>query len=163
MKGKRHGILACCIAVLGLVIFPNASVLAGDINGIAGYTLGERFDPKAASGKKKSDDDAIVYTVKPLTTDARISILTIRLTKQQQIHRISAYSAVVTPADCQTRMDQLRKQTEKQFPLLGYYAMDQSELFYQDDRTYTLDCIKKEGGIRLRQEYSDDKLANLAE
>jgi hypothetical protein len=47
--------------------------------------------------------------------------------------------------------------------MMGYYAMDQSELFYQDDRTYTLDCIKTDDGIRLRQEFSDDKLANLAE
>ena len=56
-------------------------------------------------------------------------------------------------------MTQLRIQTEKQFPKLGYYAMDQSEMFYQDDRTYTLECITTEDGIRLRQEYSDDKLA----
>ena len=59
----------------------------------------------------------------------------------------------------ETEMTALRKQTEKEFPALGYYAMDQSEMFYQDDRTYTLECIKFDGGIRLRQEYSDDKLA----
>ena len=56
-------------------------------------------------------------------------------------------------------MTQLRIQTEKQLPQLGYYAMDQSEMFYQDDRTYTLECVNTDDGIRLRQEYSDDKLA----
>lgn len=163
MKGKRHGILGSCIAILYLVFFSSSSALANDINGIAGYKLGDSFDKKTALSEEKANNDAIIYTVRPLVADARISILTIRLTKRQQIHRISAYSAVMTPADCQTRMDQLRKQTETQFPMLGYYAMDQSELFYQDDRTYTLDCIETNGGIRLRQEFSDDKLANLTE
>ena len=86
-------------------------------------------------------------------------MLTLRITKKQQIHRISAFSPILSAVDCETRMTQLRKQTEKQFPGLGYYAMDQSELFYETDRTYTLECINTNGGIRLRQEYSDDKLA----
>jgi hypothetical protein len=32
-------------------------------------------------------------------------------------------------------------------------------MFYQDDCTYTLECVNIDDGIRLRQEYSDDKLA----
>jgi hypothetical protein len=163
MIAKRYPAKIYHITFICLLYFLVYGALAADINGIAGYRLGETFDKKTALAEQKSDDNAIIYTVKPLVADSRISILTIRLTKQHQIHRISAFSPVMTPAECQTRMDQLRMQTEKQFPMMGYYAMDQSELFYQDDRTYTLDCIKTDDGIRLRQEFSDDKLANLAE
>ena len=144
--------------VFGLCII-SSSAQAADIQGIAGYTLGDVLDKQRVLNETKTDDGATVYSVKPLTSEQQVNTLTLRITQNQQIHRITAFSPVLTNADCQSRMTQLRIQTEKQFPQLGYYAMDQSEMFYQDDRTYTLECITTEDGIRLRQEYSDDKLA----
>lgn len=132
---------------------------ATDIQGIAGYRLGDVLDKKQVLNETKAEDGVTVYSVKPLASDKHVNILTLRITPKQQIHRISAFSHVLSAADCQTQMTQLRIQTEKQFPRLGYYAMDQSEMFYQDDRTYTLECVNTDEGIRLRQEYSDDKLA----
>ena len=132
---------------------------AADITGIAGYTLGDVLDKRQVLNETKSDDGITVYAVKPLSSTQQIDILTLRVTQKQQIHRISAFSPVISAANCQTQMNQLRKQTENQFPKLGYYAMDQSELFYEADRTYTLECVDNDAGIRLRQEYSDDKLA----
>jgi hypothetical protein len=137
----------------------SAVVLAIDIQGIAGYRLGEILDKTLVLTEAKEDGGAVVYRVKMLASEPLVELLTVRITTQQQIHRISAYSPVLTEKDCQTRMTELRIQTEKQFPKLGYYAMADGELFYQDDRTYTLDCARLDGAIRLRQEYSDDKLA----
>jgi hypothetical protein len=132
---------------------------AANITGVAGYTLGDVLDKGKVLDETKSDDGETIYTVKPLGSVQQFDLLTLRLTQKQQIHRISAFSPILSAADCETRMTKLRKQTEKQFPTLGYYAMDQSELFYEADRTYTLECIKSNRGIRLLQEYSDDKLA----
>ena len=132
---------------------------AGDIKGIAGYTLGEPLDKKLVLNSQKANDGANVYIVKLLKPEKLVATLAIRITQAQQIHRISAFSPVMTAVECENEMAALRKQTEKEFPALSYYAMDQSEMFYQDDRTYTLECVSSEAGLRLRQEYSDDKLA----
>lgn len=152
-KIKQH------IAILFLLCITSAGAQADDIQGIAGYTLGDVLDKKRVVNETKADDGVTVYTVNPLNTERQVYILKLRITQKQQIHRISAFSPILTDADCQTRMTQLRKQTEKQFPKLGYYAMDQSEMFYEGDRTYTLECVNTNDGVRLRQEYSDDKLA----
>ena len=147
------------IPILFFLCVTSFSAQATDIQGIAGYRLGDVLDKKQVLNETKAEDGVTVYSVKPLASDKHVNILTLRITPKQQIHRISAFSHVLSAADCQTQMTQLRIQTEKQFPRLGYYAMDQSEMFYQDDRTYTLECVDKDEGIRLRQEYSDDKLA----
>jgi hypothetical protein len=136
----------------------STSVQAGDIDGIAGYALGDVLDKKHVL-REKVDAGMTVYRVKPIAPDPQIDLLTVRTTDTLRIHRISAYTTVLTDKACQHRMTQLRIETEKQFPELGYYAMADGDLFYQDDRTYTLDCVKTEDGIRLRREYSDDKLA----
>lgn len=155
---RRH-----CAKHFSILLFflgmTSATAQAIDIQGIAGYTLGAVLDKQQVLRETKADDGAIVYSVKPLSSEQQVDILTLRITQKQQIHRISAFSPLLSAADCQTRMTQLRKQTEKQFPKLGYYAMDQSEMFYEADRTYTLECVNTADGIRLRQEYSDDKLA----
>jgi hypothetical protein len=147
------------MAIVLLLCLTANTALAGTINGIAGYLLGDRFNPRKAVAQHESGDGASVYTVRPRKSDALIERLALRLTPQGQIHRISAFSPPMSAAACQLKMDSLRKQTERQFPSLGYYAMDQSELFYEGDRTYTLECIHEKGKVRLRQEYSDDKLA----
>ena len=159
MKYLHRHIVKQCIAILFFLCITNFGAQAADIQGIAGYTLGDVLDKKRVLNETKADDGATVYTVKRLNSKQQVNILTIRITQKQQIHRISAFSPVLTDADCQSRITQLRIQTEKQFPKLGYYAMDQSEMFYQGDRTYTLECVNTDDGIRLRQEYSDDKLA----
>ena len=149
----RHLLLT---VLIGLFSF---SAQAADIQGIAGYTLGDVLNKDFILKEKKAEDGTTVYTVKLLQLASRVDILTVRITPTQRIHRISAYTPNLSAAECQTEMTSLRKQTEQHFPALGYYAMDQSEMFYQDDRTYTLECINTEGKVRLRQEYSDDKLA----
>ena len=159
MKYLHRDIIKQRITIVFVLCIISSSAQAADIQGIAGYTLGDVLDKNHVLNETKMDDGATVYSVKPLTSEQHVNILTLRITQKQQIHRISALSAVLTSADCQSQMTQLRIQTEKQFPQLGYYAMDQSEMFYQDDRTYTLECVNTDDGVRLRQEYSDDKLA----
>jgi hypothetical protein len=159
MKCLHRHIIKQRIATLLILGITSFSAQATDIQGIAGYMLGDVLDKKRVLNETKADDGATVYTVKPLSSEQQVNILALRITPKQQIHRITAFSPVLTAADCQIQMTQLRIQTEKQLPQLGYYAMDQSEMFYQDDRTYTLECVNTDDGIRLRQEYSDDKLA----
>ena len=159
MKCLHRHIIKQRIATLFILGITSFSAQATDIQGIAGYMLGDVLDKKRVLNETKADDGATVYTVKPLSSEQQVNILALRITPKQQIHRITAFSPVLTAADCQIQMTQLRIQTEKQLPQLGYYAMDQSEMFYQDDRTYTLECVNTDDGIRLRQEYSDDKLA----
>lgn len=146
-------------ALLFITYITSHAAQAAAIEGIAGYTLGSVLDKQQVLKESKAEDGVTVYSVTPLRSAQQVELLTLRITQKQQIHRISAFSTILSAADCQTRMSQLRKQTEKQFPVLGYYAMDQSELFYEADRTYTLECVNTDTGIRLRQEYSDDKLA----
>lgn len=147
------------IPVLLFLYIAGANAQAGGIQGIGGYTLGEALDEKLVLKETKTSDGVTLYRVKPIAASPQVDLITLRITRKRQIHRISADSPVLTETDCQTRMSRLRVQTEKQSPELGYYAMADGELFYQDDRTYTLDCVKTDSGIRLRQEYSDDKLA----
>lgn len=155
---RRNTIKQFCV-LLCLIYIPSPSTLAADIEGIAGYTLGTVLDKQQVLKETKMDDGATIYRVKPVGSPPQIELLTVRITQSHQIHRISADSPVLSAADCQTRMTQLRKQIEQQFPTLGYYAMDQSEMFYEADRSYTLECVNTDAGIRLRQEYSDEKLA----
>ena len=159
MRCLRHHSVKQFTILLLFLCSAYTSTQAADIQAIAGYTLGSVLEKQQVLNETKANDGTSVYSVKPLGSLQQVAMLTVRITQQQQIHRISAFSPVLSAADCQTRMMQLRKQTEKQFPKLGYYAMDKSELFYEDDRTYTLECINTDDGIRLRQEFTDDKLA----
>ena len=154
---KRRIVFVC------LMCFSAFGVQASDINGIAGYTLGDVFDKKLALDTQMSESGKTIYTVKLLKAEKLVDTLTIRVSKKQQIHRISAFSIAMSAAECQTQMNVLRKKIENRIPSLGYYAMDNSELFYQNERTYTLECIKSDDGVHFRQEYSDDNLAVQAE
>jgi len=144
------------LLLLGLAC---SRALAGGIEGIAGYALGATLDKQTVLKETRGDDGATVYDVKPLKTDQPLDRLTVLVTPGQQIHRISAFSPATTATACEKRMATMQMQIEKQSPELKYYAMHESEMFYQGDRTYTLECIKANDGVRLRQEYSDDKLA----
>jgi hypothetical protein len=137
--------------------------VAAEIQGVADYKLGDKFDTANVVDIEKSDDGSKVYIVKPASDDDLIARLAIRITREGKIHRITADSSVISSAECYTRLNNLRKSTENHHPEFGYYAMDQSELFYHSNRTYTLECIKSENGTRLRQEYSDDELAGLVD
>lgn len=137
--------------------------VTAEIEGTSGYLLGDKFNTANVVDIKKSDDGSKIYIVKPVSDGDLVARLAIRITPDGLIHRITADSSVISSAECYTRMNNLRKSTEQDHPDLGYYAMDQSELFYQSNRTYTLECIKSEDGTRLRQEYSDDELAGLVE
>ena len=61
--------------------------------------------------------------------------------------------------DCYNQMNAMRSATEERFPVLGYYAMGDNEMFIDDARTFTLECTEVKGGAQLIQEYADDKIA----
>ncbi|MGD8577635.1 MAG: hypothetical protein PVG13_11135 [Thiohalophilus sp.] len=160
MTHKTKMTLIRIVLILFVYGFFNPRVIA-EIEGITDYKLGDKLDTSNVINIEKSDDGTKIYIVKPVSNDTLMSRLAIQITSKGIIHRITADSSVISSAECYTRINNLRKSTERDHPDLGYYAMDQSELFYQGDRTYTLECIKSENGSRLRQEYSDDKLAGL--
>ena len=90
-----------------------------------------------------------------------IDYVLLRLTADQRIHRITVFYKPESVADCDTEKTQMRKELEKKYPDLGYYAMDVSELFYQGPRTLSIECVEAGKANRLKVEYSDDVLGKL--
>ncbi len=54
--------------MLVFLCITGASAQAADIQGIAGYTLGDVLDKQRVLNETKADDGTTVYSVKPLTT-----------------------------------------------------------------------------------------------
>ena len=80
---------------------------------------------------------------------------------EPQIHRITVYSREMKSTQCEIAKNELRASVEKKYPALGYYAMDESEMFYEDPRTFTIACVASGNKKRLKREYSDDALSKL--
>lgn len=148
------------VTVLCLSLLTAMSVSASPITGGAGFDLGQRFDPKAAKGEKLNQD-GVVYKTAPLAGTKDIDYVLLRLTADHRIHRITVFYKPESIADCDTEKNQMRKDIEKKYPGLGYYAMDVSELFYQGPRTLSIECVESGKENRLKVEYSDDVLGKL--
>ena len=79
--------------------------------------------------------------------------------KASLIYRITAYSKTMLMTECYNHMNAMRSATEERFQDLDYYAMGDNEMFFDDTRTFTLECAEVKGGAQLIQEYADDKIA----
>ena len=58
--------------LIGLTSF---SAQAADIQGIAGYTLGDVLNKESILNEKQAEDGAIVYTVKPLQPVPQVEVV----------------------------------------------------------------------------------------
>lgn len=147
----------------GFMIFalPGIGLCEPAIIGGGGFSLGEPFDPQRSEFQVQSAEDGIVYRVKPKSDNKHAEHVLLRITKTHLIHRITVFSTATSSAQCATEKDSLRKEFERTYPKLGYYAMDEAEMFYEDPRTYTIECVKSADNARLKTEYSDDALGGL--
>ncbi|MGD8926219.1 MAG: hypothetical protein PVG20_05185 [Thioalkalispiraceae bacterium] len=152
MKSVIHTVF---ITLCAIFAFP---VYANPIIGEAGFELGQSFDPNVKGVERLQQDD-VVYKTKPPSDTNDVAYVLLRITADQHIHRITVFYTPQSPAECDTRKNTMRKEIEKKYPDLGYYAMDDSELFYKEPRTLTIECVATEKKNSLKVEYSDDALA----
>ncbi len=145
-------------SILTSACFISAPLLASDIQGIGGFALGDGFDARVAAGVVRADDSSSSFVVEPDNPDRYVQMLQIATNPEKRISRISASSSPMAPKECQQAMNAVRKRTEDRFPSLGYYAMNNSDLFFEGDRSYTIECIKTDRGVVLRQDFWDDAL-----
>jgi hypothetical protein len=153
-KGRNY------TAGLTLVLFlsPAITLSAAKISGEAGFALGEYFNPQKQVAKPLATDDDTVYRVEPRTSLKKIDYVLLRLGQENRIKRITVFSHAMEPEFCQIKKQDLRKSMEIQHPMLGYYAMDDSEMFYEDSRIFTIECVTYDGKVRMKREYSDELL-----
>jgi len=129
------------------------------IRGEAGFVLGDVFNPDSPGVERLSRQDKSVYRVTPGDTANSADYLLLRITADKRIHRISIFSRKMSAVQCSDERFKRRKAIEEKYPELAYYAMTESEMFYNDSRTLTIECVRSDGEIRLKTEYADDVLA----
>lgn len=149
--------------IFALLFSPGVCWAASAISGGGGYNLGEVFNPQQVAVEKLQIDKSTVYKLRPQPATQNLDYLLLRLTPDMRIYRITIYSPEMPGAQCESEKNNLRKATEQRYPKLGYYAMDESEMFYEDPRTFTIECITSDNKTRLKTEYADDALADFKE
>jgi hypothetical protein len=132
-----------------------ASTYASDISGIGNYQLGDLLNEANIEKISQDQDGTNVYHMQ---APRQVELLTLRVNAKKQIYRISGYSPLLSDTGCIQALSELRSQIEKTSPQLGYYALDQGEMFYQGNRIYTLECVNHSGGVRLLRDYLDETL-----
>ena len=155
---KIHQIKSTSLA-FGLWIISEITWSAAAITGEGGFNLGEVFDTSSAGVEKRTVEKEVVYTVKLVSPSDTIDYISLQITPSNQIHRITVYSQELASTRCEIEKNALRSRVEKKYPTLGYYAMDEAEMFYEEPRTFTIDCVASGDKKRLKREYSDDALA----
>ncbi len=156
---KQYYYLFCL--VIWLLFFPGMSLYAATITGDAGFKLGDILDIQKSAAQKLTIEKDTVYKIIPESSANNIAYVLLRITRDKRIHRITVYSNEMTAAQCDTEKNALRKAVELKHPNLGYYAMDESEMFFDEPRTFTIECVVSGRNNRLKTEYSDDALAKL--
>jgi len=147
-------ILKLIAIIMGLVLsgLVNASVITGG----GGYELGNKYEITKDT-QTIIHNDAIVYQV--LSRDSQYEHIFLRVNKLKIIHRITIVSHVLAEKACYAQMGKIQEETETLHPGLKYYAMGENEMFFDSERTFTIECNKVKGGWQLRLEYADDTLA----
>ncbi len=149
---------AASITLLALAYWISRPALGSDIQGIGGFALGDTLDPGTVVGMITTNDGSPVYVVAPKTDERYVHALHIAVNRGKRVARISAASTPMSAKECQQAMNAARKRTEAQFPSLGYYAMTDSDLFFEGDRSYTIECTNTDRGVELHQDFWDDSL-----
>jgi len=144
--------LIAVIIGLGLSGLVYASVITGG----GGYELGEKFELTKATQVIKNNG-TVVYQVSP--HDNYYSNILLRVNTSKMIHRITITSKVLVESACYAQMGEIQMETEKLHPGLNYYAMGENEMFFDKERTFTIECNEVKGGWQLQLEYADDILA----
>ena len=157
---KSHQIKSIGL-VIGMWIMSEMAWSVSAITGEGGFNLGEIFDTGSSRVENNTIEKEIVYKIKPAIPSDKIDYISLWITPSNQIHRIAVYSIEMKSTQCEIEKNSLRSSVEKKYPTLGYYAMDESEMFYEDPRSFTIECVASGNKKRLKREYSDDAIATL--
>lgn len=129
---------------------------AAQIQGDFGYALGDKLPTDKIEQTKSEKGGSTRYRMKSATSKTEVWV---QSNKQQVIYRITAYSQSLSPIACAERVNAMRKDIETNKPGLGTYAMDDADMYYDEQRTLVFQCEKFGNEKRLRIEYADDRLA----
>lgn len=144
--------LFICMSLSCSAVFAQVAQIQGDF----GYALGDKLASDKVEQTKSNEDGSKQYRMK---TSAPIAEVWVQSNKQQVIYRITGYSQPLSPIVCAERVKAMRKDIETNKPGLGTYAMDDAEMYYDEQRTLVFQCEKLGNEKRLRIEYADDRLA----
>lgn len=146
------------VGIVGSLCVLGSAAVASGIGGIGGFALGESFRADQASGGPAVEDGLTVYTVAPRVPGDYVQTLRVGVNREHRIARLTASAAPMDAVACRNAMNEMRRTTEERSPQLGYYAMQNSELFFEGTRSYTIECVQTGAGQVLRQEYWDEAL-----
>jgi hypothetical protein len=59
---------------------------------------------------------------------------------------------------CATRKAETEKSLKAAFPKLGYYALENADMYFDGDRIVSLSCVEHEGGASFRVDRWDSRL-----
>lgn len=154
---------ACTVtqrAFIGLaLVLVSGTSTAGPVTGDFGYTLGEAFEPKVAIGTTTRHGRE-AYRVKPTGGDADFVEHLVMITADgARIYKIVGRGPVRDEAGCNAGYAAMFMRLKERYGDKGYYAMDDSDMFYDGPRSVVLSCEADADGVQLVIEYTHDDLA----
>jgi hypothetical protein len=134
------------------------SAKAEDIAAAYGYTLGMPISEVQVLSTKPADYGNTLYVVKPATGSDMEEVLLGTGKDGRQVTRIIGRSRSMPATSCFSILSKTVDRLRQRYPNSGYYALDDSDMLYQEDRNILLSCQEEGEQYRMVIEYRDDSL-----
>jgi hypothetical protein len=143
------------------VLLP-VTVQAEEIGAAYGYTLGMPMRDVQVLSTQAAEYGDTLYVVKPAAntaTDSGVQTVLLGTGKDgRHVARIIGRSPPMPASNCFSQLARTVAGLRQRHPDSGYYAMDDNDMIYQQNRSILLSCEEEGGQNRLVIEYRDDQL-----
>jgi len=148
----RHTFVVLGIAVLvySLPVFAGDDLLADQ-----GYRVGTPFDPAQRAGGAGGSKP--LFPVTPATGSA-VRVFVELAPDGKTIARVLTEEASADRNGCARRMAETVKGLRAAHPKLAFYALDDADMYYIDQRIVNISCVDRGQGVTLRIDRWDERL-----
>jgi hypothetical protein len=134
------------------------AVQAEEISTAYGYTLGMPMGQVKVLSKEASEYGDTLHVVQPAADTGMEKVLLGTSKDGQRVAIIMGRGKAVPATDCPAMFASARDSIRKRYPEAGYYAMDDTDMIYQQERNILISCQVEGDQARLVIEYRDDRL-----
>ena len=152
--------MPCCkVAVYSflLCLLP-LCVRADGINTAYGYTLGMSISDVQVLATRPGDYGDTLHVVKPAAGSDVETVLLGTGKDGRRVARIIGRSELMPTTHCFTQLAKTVENLRQRYPGSGYYALDDSDMIFQQERNILLSCQAEGEQHRLVIEYRDESL-----
>jgi hypothetical protein len=134
------------------------SAQAEEIGAAYGYTLGMPMSEVKVLSTETSEYGDTLHVVQPAADSGVDKVLLGASKDGEHVALIMGRSKEMAATDCPAQFASARDRLRKRYPDAGYYAMDDTDMIYRQNRNILISCEVEGDKARLVIEYRDDRL-----